>query len=93
MLLRKGRLFLSSLRCDSVQKWPEIGKLVPNSTRITPWIAKLAATRLFLDLAAGAFGRWIGDFDFGLFRQDRFCYTVADQRAGMEITWIGLSSI
>ena len=53
-LLRKGRQFQPSLRRVSVQKWPEIGKLVQIVSVLLLKIAKLAVNRLFLGQAAGA---------------------------------------
>ena len=92
-LLRKGRLFWPSWRRDSVQKWPEIGKLVQKISVLLLKIAKLAINRLFLSQAAGA---WVAGFSISLsVFSDKigFVTLLPTQRAGMEITWIGLSII
>ena len=69
-IAQKARLFQPSLRCDSVQKWPKIGKLVQ--------IISILLLRLPSRQQLGYFGLWLWRFgrwvaDFGLFRQDRFC--------------------
>ena len=71
-IAQKGRLFQPSLRCDSVQKWPKIGKLVQI---ISTLVLRLPSWQQlgYFGLWLWRFGRWVADFDFGLFRQDRFC--------------------
>jgi len=68
----ESQLFQPSLRCDSVQKWPKIGKLVQI---ISILLLRLPSRQQlgYFGLWLWRFGRWVADFDFGLFRQDRFC--------------------
>ncbi len=93
VLLRKGRPVLPSLYGYSVQKWPEIGKLVQIVSVLLLRLPSWLATRLFLGLAAGALVAGL-PIPISVFSDKiAFVITVADQREGMEITWIGLSII
>jgi hypothetical protein len=90
-LVEKRPPVFPSIYRYSVQKWPKIGKLVQIVSVLLLRLPNWLATRLFWGLAAGALvaGLLIPISVFS--HKIAFVITVADQREGMEITWIGLS--